>query len=83
MAQFPKRCACGLVHDAASWSRLESVGTVDCSTPGESCWLALANCPCGSTLAIEVSPPVLTQPPTRSTPTNFRVLGVQLPKEKV
>jgi hypothetical protein len=47
----PKRCGCGLTHDAAAWSCLPYVGV----QRDEFEALELRNCPCGSTLAIEVA----------------------------
>ena len=56
MEPFPKLCSCGRVHDAESWSRLPQLGVTDYSTPDDPCVLAMANCECHTTLAIDVTP---------------------------
>lgn len=52
---FPKTCACGAVHDAASWARLLFRGYMadrEINPDGER--LELRDCTCGSTIAIVV-----------------------------
>ena len=45
-----KRCGCGLAHDAPSWSALPLAGVMRDDVEA----IELRNCPCGSTLAIQV-----------------------------
>jgi hypothetical protein len=47
---LPKRCGCGLVHDAPAWEALARLGV----QRGREEDLELRNCACGSTLAISV-----------------------------
>ena len=51
-APLVKRCACGRTFTAHEWSLLVFVGRM--MDPEES--IELRNCPCGSTVAIEVEP---------------------------
>ncbi len=44
-------CACGLHHDTHSWKVLPYVGKMDAGNGG---LLEMRNCPCGSTLAVEL-----------------------------
>jgi len=48
-----KVCGCGREHDAASWSDLPLVGFMDLDADGDE-RLELRNCPCGSTVAVEL-----------------------------
>ncbi len=56
--KWPKRCACGREHFVGEWSGLPLVGYLvtpeDEKGPLER--LELRNCPCGSTISIEVPP---------------------------
>ena len=59
MSKVVKVCACGREHTESQWPKLESVGTMD-GYPADGDEPAippieLKNCPCGSTLALEVS----------------------------
>lgn len=49
-ARDPKRCACGRVHDSYAWAALPYVGIQE----GDGYALELRNCPCRSTLAVQV-----------------------------
>lgn len=53
-----KHCACGNVHDAARWAKLPLVGVqpgIEADDFGDAVPpIELRNCPCGSTLAIEL-----------------------------
>lgn len=46
----PKACGCGARHDGTGWAGLPLVGWNDDGVEV----LELRNCPCGSTLAVEV-----------------------------
>lgn len=56
---FPKRCACGLVFlNEAAWKELLYVGVIGpyLFAPDEDPeHLEMRNCPCGSTLAIDLT----------------------------
>jgi transposase-like protein len=52
-ASFPKPCRCGIVHTRDTWKDLPLAGEM----PDEGVTLELRNCPCGSTLAIELPLP--------------------------
>ena len=55
MSELPKRCGCcGHEYTPAAWGRLPLVGVQP--VPG---WpsIELRNCPCGTTLAVELSDP--------------------------
>lgn len=49
-AAQPKHCGCGLAHDSDAWSNLPYLGVMG----DEADAFELRNCPCGSTLAVEV-----------------------------
>jgi hypothetical protein len=53
-----KTCGCcGARHTAAGWQALKQLGTQPTETEdGRPATLVLANCDCGSTLALEVTP---------------------------
>lgn len=56
MSQFPKACRCGLSHGSVAWRKLKFVGrnVTPEDDEGPAVTLELRNCPCGSTIAIEV-----------------------------
>lgn len=66
--RFVKKCACGRRFDARAWSALPWIGIMDnrdyVGLEREPV-LELRLCPCGSTLAIEVSVPDLASAGTR------------------
>ncbi len=47
-----KHCGCGISHDVFEWAALEYVGVMCDESVGT---IELRNCPCGSTLAVEVA----------------------------
>ena len=49
-----KTCGCGRAHDAAGWRALVVVGYCGASNGEASQRLELRQCPCGSTLAVDV-----------------------------
>lgn len=84
-AQFPKLCpCCKKTYSAEDWVQLRWDGTTDMGVPGSPDILEFRTCPCGSTLAIEVTLPT-PQPKRSLTPpaNGWRILSVRLPKEKV
>jgi hypothetical protein len=61
---FPKRCGCGRVYTAATWKKLPYVGVIDVpeDATGPHLITELRNCPCRSTIAIDISPPAKKNP---------------------
>jgi hypothetical protein len=68
---FPKRCGCGRVYTSRTWAKLPYVGVIDVpeDATGPHLITELRNCPCKSTIAIDVSPKKKGNP--RPTPTQI------------
>ncbi len=52
MSAVVKVCGCGRIYTAAAWAALDVVGTMPSEEPTFD--LDMRNCPCGSTIAIQV-----------------------------
>lgn len=50
LGQFPKRCRCGRAHDESAWKALPLVGEMGDEVER----VELRDCPCGSTITIEI-----------------------------
>ena len=49
---WEKRCGCGIVHSRRDWDALPFVGVMPSGEEGVS--LQIKNCPCGSSISVEV-----------------------------
>lgn len=56
-----KACGCGAVYDGKGWGELDYVGTqqVPEGDDGPAEAYEFRNCPCGSTLAVDITPPAV------------------------